>query len=259
MKRLKRDPIKPILAILPAAVLLWSLTACAIKPASEKDASYQEVAHMLDQDGVEIDYDTLMQVYQKIIRSHHRIAHLDQLLDKLIHKRNTNPRIDQMILIFSARIIGQSTIFIPKAGELIFSILQQDDRLNEWVIAFVADAIGNYPFNLPEGDTLVDCLEAKLSMVKSKDRSQEEYFGYHFLPPPKSSFIRSYIGGIESKALRGKERNSYYALIQNNMTENEIESALKYLKLHGEPGSGADCPLLLECLIRNLPRWPFGE
>ena len=102
-------------------------------------------------------------------------------------------------------------------------------------------------------------MEAKLALVRSKDLSQKEYFGYHFLPPPKSSFIRRYIGRIDSKPIREQERSRYYALIQNNMTENEIESALKYLKLHGEPGSGADCPLLLECLIRNIRQWPFGD
>ncbi len=244
-------------------ILAGLLSACSVArtPETRRMADESEdleagrmLCRTLDQAGSTIDYDTLMQIYETIGRSPRPVASLDRVLERLIYKRNPNPRIDQMILIFSAKIIGERTTPIANAQDLFVAILQQESRLNEWVIAFVADGITTYPFDLVGGDALVDFMESQLAKVKSKDRSDEEYFGYHFLPPPKSPFIRDYIDGIAERHLRQQERHRYYLLIVNQMDEAAIESAMRIIEQSGLPGSGADCPLLLECLVR----WKLG-
>jgi len=254
--------------ILMAAILtLWLPAACATgarkTPAPQSTtvttdlAAYLTIQSILDKDGATIDYDNLMRIHQAMVRCPRPIAQMDQLLHQLIHKRNQNPRVDQMILIFAAEIIGHSPYAVPNAQELLESILAQDGRINEWVISFVADAIHAYAYDLPNGDILVDSMEAKLAQVRSMDRSQEEYFGFHFLPPPKSDFIREYINGIGERRIRQQERNRYYAMINNGLTESQIETALKFLTINGAPGSGEKCPLLMQCLIRNRDHLPF--
>ena len=256
--------MKSCFFIVAAAFLAFFVAACAKSAAVRTTddgatADAQHVQSLLDQDGQRIDYDTLMQVYEKMTRSPRPVIHLDRLISQLIHQRNPNPRIDQIILILAARIIGHSTVFIPDAGALFVSILEQEDRLNEWVLAFVAEAIADYPFNLPEGDTVADLAEAKLDVVRSRDRSGEEYFGHHFLPPPRSQFIQDYINSIGDMRTRVQERNRYYRLIRSKMREEEIEAAMMHLKKQGMPISGNPCPLLLQCLSDNLPLLPFGN
>lgn len=244
-------------------ILAGLLSACSIArtPEATRMAGDSEdfdtgrmLCRTLDQAGSTIDYDTLMQIYETIGRSPGPVASLDQVLERLIQKRNPNPRIDQMILIFSAKIIGERATPIANVRDLFMAILQQESRLNEWVIAFVADGITTYPFDLADGDALVDFMEAQLARIKSKDRSDEEYFGYHFLPPPKSPFIRDYVDGIADRHLRQQERHRYYLLIVNQMDDAAIESAMRIIEQSGLPGSGARCPLLLECVVR----WKLG-
>jgi hypothetical protein len=67
-------------------------------------------------------------------------------------------------------------------------------------------------------------------------------------------FIRDYIDGMVDRNLRQQERHRYYLLIVNQMDEAAIESAMRHIEQHGLPGSGAGCPLLLECLVR----WKLG-
>jgi hypothetical protein len=254
--------------VLMAAILtLWLPAACATgarkaptpqSPTETTDlAAYLTIKSILDKDGATIDYDNLMRIHQAMVRPSHPIAQMDQLLRQLIHKHNEDPRVDQMILIFAAEIIGHSPYAIPNAQELLESILAQGSRVNEWVISFAAAAIHAYAYDLPDGDMLVDSMEAKLAQVRSMDRSQEEYFGFHFLPPPKSDFIREYINGIGERRIRQQERNRYYAMINNGLTESQIETALKFLAINGTPGSGEKCTLLMKCLIQNRNHLPF--
>jgi hypothetical protein len=248
-------------------LVAWMSTACAVPPAAtpnpptpdKAQAAFQNLKSILDQSGDTIDYDTLMQVYQTMVQSPGPIAHTDQLLRRLIDKRNANPRIDQMILIFSARIIGHSRYEIPGAQHIFELILKKKERLNEWVISFVAEAIGDYIYDLPEGDKLVDFMDAQLERVRSRDRSGEEQFGFHFLPPPKSAFIRTYISSITDRRSRQRERNLYYVLIKQQWTEQQIETALKYLQAHGAPDSAEKCPLLMRCLMRYRHSLPFEQ
>ena len=220
-------------------------------------AADHSISSILDKSGSTIDYDTLMHIYQAMAGSADPIPHTDQLLGQLIRKRNEDPRIDQMILILAARIIGRSRYAIPGAQDLFWSILKQDGRINEWVISFVAEAIDDSPYDLPQGDRLVDAMQAKLKQLRSLDRSQQEYFGYHFLPPPKSDFIRAYISGIGDRRIRQQERELYFVMIRTGLAETQIEAALKFLQTQGAPGSGERCPLLMQCLMRHRGELPF--
>ena len=205
-----------------------------------------------------MDHDTLMQVYTRITTSSRAVDRIEHLLGQLIRQRNPDPRIDQMILIFAARLMGQSTAVIPDAGVLFESILRQEERLNEWVIAFVAEAIADYPHDLADGDRLVDLMQERLTRIRSRDRSEEEYFGFHFLPPPKSHQIRTYLAGIPERRRREMERIRYYMLVQAGIAEADILGAFTYLKTHGAPDDGRPCPDLMQCLLRYqaqlLPR-----
>lgn len=250
--------IKILVCALWAALAVGPLIGCAAATSPEAASAdapdagiYATVLRELERNGRDIDYDTLVHVYRSLSQSPRPIEHLDRLLDQLIRQRHTNPRIDQMVLILSAKLIGQSTVFIPNAQSCFRTILDQQDRLSEWVIAFVSEAIATYPFDLPEGDALMDHLEARLEQVRAKDRSGEEFFGYHFLPPPQSHAIKAYINGIRDRSVREHERARYYILIQNNISERAIEAGLTYLRNHGEPESGATCSQLMACLLRR--------
>ncbi|MDY6990853.1 MAG: hypothetical protein SWQ30_22660 [Thermodesulfobacteriota bacterium] len=196
---------------------------------------YIDIRDTLKDNGKTIDYDTLMQTYQAMVESEHEIPHIDRLLASLINKRNDNTRIDQMILIFAAKALGSSKFPVPDAYGIFEAILTKDDRLTQWVLAFVAEAIGDYAVDMPEGDKLVDLLETKLSMVVSAAGPKQEYFGSHFLPPPKGEYIRSYIANIQSLAMRTSERNHYYLLVANGYAEVDIERALRRLQSNDMP------------------------
>jgi hypothetical protein len=241
-------------------VVLDEVFCCDIIEVEERNSScekrgqetYLSIKTTLKNSGGTLDYDTLVNVYNSIVQSQYKIPHMDQLLNSLINKRNDNPRVDQMILIFSVRALGNSRFPVPDACGIFESILRMDDsRVNEWVISFVAGAIGDYAFDIPDGDRLVDLLEERLDQVESADAGSKEYFGFHFLPPPQSDFIRSYIAGINEQRNREVERMYYYLLIQNNIKENEIEAALRHVHSNGIPGAGEKCLLPMKYLLLN--------
>jgi hypothetical protein len=205
----------------------------------------------IESGGDQIDYDTLMQVYQTMIETSHEIAHMDRLLRSLINKRNANPRVDQMILILSAKILGQSNYPITDIHAIFESILSKDDRLSLWVLAFVSEAIGDYGQAVPQGDKLVDLAEKKIAMLASRSGPRKEYFGSHFLPPPKGDYIRSYINGIQSSAVRETERNHYYLLISAGFAEPDIEAALRRLRAGGIPVAGQAGESFIKFLSQN--------
>lgn len=248
-----------MLIALPAACTNRSIPSSSHQAgAGEADlAAYREIKASLDKDDAVIDYDTLFGVYEAMIQSSRPIAHTDRLLWQLIKEHNEDPRIDQIVLILAARIMGSSRYPIPGAQKLFESILDQDDRINYWVLTHVAEAVGDYAFGLPQGDQLADAIEAELSRLISEDRSGQEDFGRHFLPPPKSDFILNYISDIVDQGDRQRERSCYYELIRNHLTEEQIISASKYLQTHGEPDSGERCQLLMRCILRFLDRLPF--
>ncbi len=215
--------------------------------------TYLSILAILEDGDDTIDYNTLVYVYSKLTESKRPIPHMDHLLKLLINKRNGNPRVDQMILIFSARAIRNSKFPIPNIYKVFESILKMEDsRLNEWVIFYVSSAIGGYAFSIPDGDRLVDLLEERLDRIESTHPDSKEYYGFHFLPPPRSDYLRSYIEGIEEKRVREIERLSYYSLIRNNNTEIQIEAALKYIQAHGIAGTHAKSPFALKYLVQNI-------
>jgi hypothetical protein len=156
-----------------------------------------------------------------------------------------------MILIFAALAIGESEFQIPNVYEIFESILKKS-RLNEWVVSFVAASIGKYPFDIPNGNSLVDLLEERLNQVSELSASSSgESFGFHFISPPKNDYIISYIQGIQEQRTREIERASYYSLIQNGFSEAEIEHALQRLQKHGIPETGEKCPLPMKHIRFN--------
>lgn len=253
--------------ILPIICVIFTglvLAACTGNQNANKDVhprsdtpgweTYASIRNTLEASGEDIDYDTLMQIYNAMVQTRFEIPHMDRLLLSLIAKRNPNPRIDQMILIFSARALGASKFPVPNAYGVFKTILTKDDRLNGWVISFVAEAIADYRVDIPQGDILVDLLEAKLTMIRSASGPPKEYYGFHFLPPPKGDYIRSYIAGIEFQPMRVSERNHYYSLIYGGYSEADIETALRRLLSSGITGTGGQPVSPMRYLSQNRRR-----
>jgi hypothetical protein len=252
-------------AILVSALCGLFLMSCASnahqdEPPALPDTAghrvYMELLDLLAAGGDRIDYDTLMRVYLTAAHTRDEIPHIDRLLASLIQKRNDNPRVDQMVLIFAAKILGESKYPVNGAAGLFESILTQDDRINVWVIAFVAGAIGDYPVDMPEGDRLMDLLESKRDQLDSARGTPKEYFGYHFLPPPSGDVVPSYLAGIEDMGLRQSERHHYYMLIANGYTEARIGKALIILQSEKSSASGTPPAAMMKYLFSNQERIP---
>ena len=164
---------------------------------------------------------------------------MDQLLFSLLEKRNQDDRIDQMVVILTADIIGFSPYPIPNASELFRAILNSGaDRLNNWVLVFVGDALGRYGVDLPDGDALATLLEKRVDEAHRNHDPKREYFGQHFLPPPKSALIQNHISGIVDQKSRVRERNAYYFMVNRQRDPEAIEAGLHHLMTRGFPGSG---------------------
>jgi hypothetical protein len=202
---------------------------------------YSDIKEVLSQCGDRIDYDTLMWVYKEMARSNTHIPNSGDLVSLLIQKKNESPRVDNMILIFAADIIGNSHAAMDNAADLFEAMLMQDQRLNLWVLTYIGDAIGKYEYHIPEGDLLVDLLEQRVAEHSSSAFSKE-FFGNHFLPPPKQEYIINYIAGIEDQETRVLERNSYYNLVISGRSEAQIENALRQLQAHEIQGTGKKKP-----------------
>jgi hypothetical protein len=219
--------------------------------AGVNDAIYVFVRDELNKDNQRIDYDTLLNIHRKVVRAPGPIPHIDELLDELIRQRNADPRVDRMVLIFAADIIGRSRFPIAGAQGLFEKMLEDPDRIDDWVLAFVAHAVASYPVDLPEGDRLVDTIEAHQARIKAQPEDAREHFGTHFLPPPKSKRIRSYIDGIQDRKTRESERRAYYALIYKKISEDAVVSALNYLQTKDLPDRNEASPRPLRYLVRN--------
>lgn len=217
--------------------MVWVLWACAASPGtiSKMDPqqqqpgwpTYLQLEDLLDQQDEILDFDPLMKIHNTIRKAHEPIPKMDVIIEKLINKRNPNPRVDNIILIVAAVALGDSLFPIDNAGDLFGAILNQDHRLNTWVLAYVGDALGRYPEDLSEGDQLAEILEEKVNRrVKNPDPNRER-FGYHFLPPPKGEYITDYIEGIRDQRTRVFERNCYYLLIGNGVSEDQAEKSLR--------------------------------
>lgn len=222
--------------------------------ADKQSDAWQTYLHLeksLPKNKKTLDYDTLMEIQATIHQAEGPIAHMDDILNRLISKTNPDPRVDNIILIVAAAAIGNSTYPIENAGRLFEAILDQDHRLNSWVLAYVADALGKYPVDLPDGDHLADVLEEKVYYFATQNVSSKEFHGYHFLPPPKGDYIRDYLSGISDKRIRVFERNCYFILVGHSLTEDQIETALRRIREHGLPGTGEKTDRPMKALIRH--------
>lgn len=236
------------------AGLLWLLSGCTSGQQgtqSDEWKTYRDLKAALAQKKDTIDYDTLMEIHRTIRQAKEPIPHLNAIISSLITKRNPDPRVDNIILIVAAVSIGDSPYPIENAGRLFETILDQDHRLNSWVLAYVGDAIGKYPVDLPQGDHIADVLEQKVDYFVIQNAPSKEFFGYHFLPPPKSDYIREYLSGIEDQRIRVLERNCYYILVGNSLTEEKIEAALRQIRNHGISGTGGKTDRPLKYLIQQ--------
>jgi hypothetical protein len=254
----RRLQIRPLLSVI---MIVWMLWGCAggYEKGVETDAqhahpesqTYQEIKALLGQPDKDLDYDVLMDIHNVIRQAQAPIPHMDAIIENLINKRNPNPRVDNIILIVAAVALGDSAYPIDNAASLFEALLNQDHRLNTWVLAYVADALGKYPVDLPEGDQLAERLEAIVNhLVKNPDPGIE-FFGYHFLPPPKGDYIRDYIQGIDDQRTRVFERNCYYILIANGIPEARVEDALHQVQNDKEPKSEAQTNRPLKYIIQH--------
>ena len=233
-------------ALMIGAVMLWVFSGCATAPPADTSASSAAlqgtgvgVRAALEKSGEWIDYDTLIMVHKTLRQVTGPVEHMDQLLFSLLEKRNRDDRIDQMVVIFTADIIGFSPYPIPNASELFWAILNSgDDRLTNWVLVFVGDALGRYCVDLPDGDELATLLEKRVDEAYRNHDSKREYFGQHFLPPPKSALIQNHISGIVEQRNRESERNAYYFMVSRQYSPEAIEAGLFHLMARGFPGSG---------------------
>jgi hypothetical protein len=225
---------------------------------SKAQKTYLLLDDALPRDQETIDYDTLMKIHHTICEAEGPIPHLDDILGRLIAKTNPNPRVDNMILIVAAAAIGDSQYPIENASRLFESLLDQDPRLNSWVLAYVADALGKYPVDLPDGDHLADVLEEKVDYHVRQSHTSREFFGYHFLPPPKSDYIRDYLAGISDKRIRVSERNCYYLMVGHGLTEDQVETALRQIRELGLPETGEKTDRPMKALIRHWNQFFSG-
>lgn len=200
--------------------------------------AYDGIKAMLGEGDDTIDYDTLLSVHGEMVQNQDRIPHSDELLSELMGKKNENPRVDNMIFILTADIIGSRQEPLDDVYGLFETMLKQDHRLNLWVLSYIGDAIGRYCHDIPEGDRLADLLEKKVAIHASGNLPSREFFGNHFLPPPQSPNIIEYIAGIEDQQTRERERSCYYVLIRNKWSEANIEKALRQLQTAGLPDTG---------------------
>lgn len=240
---------------------LGMLAACAhgqigtdetrIDQQNKAQKTYLLLDEALPRDRETIDYDTLMKIHHTIREAQGPIEHLDDILARLISKTNPNPRVDNIILIVAASAIGNSPYPVENADGLFEAILDQDQRLNSWVLAYVADALAKYPVDLPDGDHLADVLEEKADYYVRQSRSSREYFGYHFLPPPKGDYISGYLAGISDSRIRVFERNCYYIMVGHGLTEDQVETALRQVRENGLPETGDKTDRPMKALLRH--------
>ncbi len=242
-----------------AAVGAIQFTSYAAGPAAPESTRQivRKIHMILDRNGSTLTYDDLMSVYGMLTGSPGPIDEIEGLLRAMVQKRNADPRVDQMILIFAAQAVAESRFPIANAAGIFDAIMAQETRINEWVISFLADAIGRYPVDMVEGDRLMDDMEALHRRVRSRSNSPDEYFGQHFLPPPRTVRVRDYLAGIHDQDLREMERNRYYALIQEGFLEADIAASMAYLQRNGIPDGGRPCVPVMQCLIRHRAQIPF--
>ena len=125
---------------------------------------------LLDKEDKFLSYNDLIKIYETITSSENHIPGMEKILLRLMNERNEHPRVDQMILIFTAKLIGSSKQEIANVSDL-FKALILNERANLWTISSVGKALWAYFIDLEDGDHLADMIERKIESLVEKQRS----------------------------------------------------------------------------------------
>ncbi len=215
------------------------------------DNTYQDITLLLDKEDKILSYNDLVNIFQTISASDDHIPGMEEILLRLLQERNEHPRVDQMILIVTAKLVGSSKQEITNVTRIIES-LTLNKRANMWTIGFVGEALGDYFIDLKNGDHLADMIEKKVeSLIEKQKSSTDEYYGFHFLPPPTTEYIKNIISHPKEQKRREATRNNYYLLRMQN-SEEQIKAYLLFLDRHGEIDTRRKIDFSMKYLLINI-------
>ncbi len=215
------------------------------------EKTYHESMLLLDKEDKFLSYNDLLKIYGTITASEGYIPGLEKILLRLMEKRNDNPRVDQMILIFTAKLIGESKQEISHVTDFLEALLLSE-RANLWTVSFVAGALGDYYIDLKDGDHLADMIDRKIERLTEKQKiSPDEFYGYHFLPPPTTQYIRNIISSPKERQRREATRLYYYSLLLHN-NEEQIKNYLVFLDEHGHIDTHGKIEFSMKYLFYNI-------
>jgi hypothetical protein len=213
--------------------------------------TYQNIMALLDKEDIFLSYNDLLKIYETITTSEDQIPGMEKILRRLMQERNEHPRVDQMIIIFTAKLIGGSQHEIAHISKM-FEDLMQNKRANLWTMSFVAKALGDYFIDLKDGDYLADLLDDRIeSLIEQESNSTDEYYGFHFLPPPTDIYIKNIISRPEEQKRREYTRRYYY-ILRSQHSEEQIKNYLLFLDKHGQINSNRKIGFSMKYLFNNL-------
>ncbi len=211
------------------------------------DQTYRDIMLLLDKGDNFLSYNDLIKIYETITSSEDHIPGMEKILLRLMEERNEDPRVDQMILIFTAKLIGSSKQEIANVSDL-FEALIVSKRANLWTVSFTAKALGDYFIDIKNGEHLADMIERKIESLIEKGRSStDEFYGYHFLPPPDTEYIKNIISRPEEQKRRELTRYYYY-MLRLQYSEEQIKNYLLFLDKHGP----IDTKRKIDCSMKYL-------
>lgn len=212
---------------------------------------YHDLMWLLDNEGKVISYADLLTIYNTITTTENHIPHIDEVLSRLLAERNEHPRVDQMILIITAKLIGTSKQEIPNVSVLLKALIL-DTRTNLWTAGFAAEALGSYYIDLEDGELLADMVDGKIDSLIEKERgTPAEFYGYHFLPPPTTEYIQNIISHPKEQKRRESTRLYYYAL-RMQYSEDQIKEYLLFLDKHGQIDTKEKIDFTMKYLFDNI-------
>ncbi len=212
---------------------------------------YHDLMLLMDKEDEVISYTDLLKIYTTITTSEDHIPGMDKILFRLMGERNEHPRVDQMVLIITAKLIGSSNQEIQNVSDL-FKALIHDKRTTLWTAGFVAEALGDYYIDLDDGEHLADLVDTKIDGLIAKESSTPaEIYGHHFLPPPTTKYIQNTISGSKDQKRRESTRRYYYAL-RMQYSEERIKDYLVFLDEHGQIDTKEKIDFTMKYLFNNI-------
>ncbi len=212
---------------------------------------YHDLMLLLDKEEQFISYTDLLKIYETITTSEDYIPGMNKILFRLMAERNEHPRVDQMILICTAKLIGSSKHEIPHASDLLRALIV-NERTNLWTASFVAGALGDYFIDLENGARLADMIDRKIdSLIEKESNSTDEVYGFHFLPPPTTEYIKKIISQPKEQKRRESTRLYYYTL-RMEYSEEQIKDYLLFLDKHGQIDTKRKIDFTMKYLFKNI-------